>query len=206
MKRRSSTQRQSRLLRHEKRLSRSGYRSIAGIDEAGRGPLAGPVVAGAVILKKLRFSARIDDSKKLSPSQCETAYREIVDNAVVGIGIVGESVIDSINIYQATLQAMRQAIRGLSVPPDFIIVDGNMPLDADCPVQEIVGGDAQSISIAAASIVAKVTRDRIMQEYDKAYPGYGFARHKGYSTSYHRKAIKAHGRCPIHRSSFSASI
>jgi ribonuclease HII len=203
LKRRSRTPRRRRLLRHEERLSRSGFRLIAGVDEAGRGPLAGPVVAGAVILKSLRFRCRVDDSKALSASQRETAYREIVDNAFVGVGIVDEGVIDRINIYQATLSAMCRAVANLPVPPDVIMVDGNMHPRINCPVEPIVKGDSESLSIAAASIVAKVTRDRIMIGYDRAYPQYGFARHKGYGTPQHKAALRAHGRSPIHRVSFS---
>lgn len=192
-----------KLLSHEKRLSSSGYRAIAGIDEAGRGPLAGPVVAGAVILKDFDFTARIDDSKKLSAGARERAYREIREKAIIGIGIVDEKVIDEINIYRATIRAMHMAIADLEIPPDFIIVDGKMKLAAPCPVLSIVRGDSASLSIAAASIVAKVTRDRIMDSYDKEFPQYGFARHKGYPTKEHRKAIRIHLPSPIHRKTFA---
>jgi ribonuclease HII len=173
------------------------------VDEAGRGPLAGPVVAGAVILKSLRFSSTVDDSKKLSAKKRQTAYREILKKAAVGVGIVGEKEIDRINIYRATLRAMELAVSNLTIPPDYIIVDGNMKLAAVCPVECIVGGDGKSLSIAAASIVAKVTRDRLMLEYHKKYPQYGFARHKGYGTAGHKAAIRKNGPCPIHRKSFS---
>lgn len=194
---------QRKLLSHEKKLSSLGYKLIAGIDEAGRGPLAGPVVAGAVILKSFDFKARIDDSKKLSAGERDKAYREIVKKAIVGIGIVDESVIDEINIYQATIRAMQIAISNLETQPDYIIVDGRVKLQAPCPAQSIVKGDSLSISIAAASIVAKVTRDRIMIEYDKEFPHFGFAQHKGYPTKAHKMALCEHGPSCIHRKTFA---
>ena len=187
---------------HEKNLNNRGYRSIAGVDEAGRGPLAGPVVAGAVIIKDIRFKERIDDSKKLTANKREKAYREILKKSIVGIGIVDEKIVDDINIYQATKKAMQIAISKLKIPPDYVIVDGNMKIATKCPLKCIVEGDSKSLSIAAASIVAKVTRDRIMVEYDKLYPQYGFAKHKGYGTKEHMAAIKNHGASPIHRNSF----
>lgn len=199
MKRRSNTR---ALLIHERALNNSGYRKIAGVDEAGRGPLAGPVVAGAVILQRTKFNVRIDDSKKLSAAQRNKAFIEIVKGAVVGIGIVDENTIDRINIYQATKKAMQIAIANLTIPPDYIIVDGRMKISTRCPLKCIIGGDSKSLSIAAASIIAKVTRDRIMTEYDGIYPQYGFARHKGYGTKRHMAAIKLHGPSPIHRKSF----
>jgi ribonuclease HII len=205
--RRSSTRRlrarRLALLRHEKRLSKSGYRLIAGVDEAGRGPLAGPVVAGAVILKSDDFRSEIDDSKRLSARKREKAYQEILEKAVVGVGIVGEKIIDEINIYRATIRAMEIAISNLEIPPDYVIVDGTVKLPTSCPVKCITRGDSESLSIAAASIIAKVTRDRIMLEYDKVFPQYGFARHKGYPTLLHKRAIKDHGPSSIHRFSFS---
>ena len=176
---------------------------IAGVDEAGRGPLAGPVVAGAVILKRFSFKATIDNSKKLSEKKRESAYREIFKKALVGIGIVDEKVIDKINIYQATRLAMKRAIRALGAVPEYILVDGNMRLDIPHPQKQIIGGDAKSISIAAASIIAKVTRDRIMCEYDLAYPSYGFKYHKGYPTARHKKALLRYGPSPIHRYSYA---
>jgi ribonuclease HII len=172
------------------------------VDEAGRGPLAGPVVAAAVILQTFDFSERIDDSKKLSAAKRQKAYREIIDKAVVGIGIVDEKTIDRINIYQATIRAMHSALSNLKISPEYVIVDGKMKLSTKCPLKCIPGGDAKSISIAAASIIAKVTRDNIMSEYDKIYPEYGFARHKGYGTKSHIAALKEHGPSPIHRNSF----
>ncbi|MBU0881615.1 MAG: ribonuclease HII [Candidatus Omnitrophica bacterium] len=192
----------NRLLSREKRLSKSGYRFIAGVDEAGRGPLAGPVVAGAVILNDFRFKERIDDSKKLSAKMRERAYREILLKAVVGIGVVDEKVIDKINIYQATIKAMSAALANLEVPPDYVIVDGNVRIPAKCPVKCVIRGDSSSLSIACASIVAKVTRDRIMVKYDKIFPQYGFARHKGYPTRMHKEALLACGASSIHRRSF----
>ena len=193
----------SRLLIHEKRLRSSGYKFIAGVDEAGRGPLAGPVVAGAVILNDFRFKERIDDSKKLSAGMREKAYREILRKAVVGVGVVDEKVIDEINIYQATIRAMNEALANLEVPPDYVIVDGNVRIPARCPVKCIIRGDSSSLSIACASIVAKVTRDRIMVEYDKIFPQYGFARHKGYPTRVHKDALVSCGASPIHRMTFA---
>ena len=200
MKKRSNTK---ALLVHERGLNSSGYRSIAGVDEAGRGPLAGPVVAAAVILKTFDFKERIDDSKKLSALKREKAYGEIMKKAIVGVGIVGEKTIDRINIYQATKKAMQAALSNLKSSPGYVIVDGNMRLTTRCPLRCIPGGDAKSISIAAASIIAKVTRDRIMLKYDSVYPQYGFARHKGYGTKRHIAALKEHGPSPIHRNSFN---
>jgi Ribonuclease HII len=192
----------TRLLLHEKSLNSSGYRSIAGVDEAGRGPLAGPVVACAVIIRDIRFKERIDDSKKLTPRRRESACREILEKSIVGIGIIDEKVIDRINIYQATKKAMQMAVSKLKIPPDYCLVDGNMKIATKSPLKCIVGGDSKSLSIAAASIVAKVTRDDIMVKYDKLYPQYGFARHKGYGTKEHMAALEMHGPSPIHRFSF----
>ena len=203
MKRRSNTREQARhLLRFEKRLSSSGHRLIAGVDEAGRGPLAGPVVASACILKDTRFSCEINDSKQLSWKKREKAFAEILKKSIVGIGIVDEKTIDKINIYQATLRAMEMAIANLKIPPDYIIVDGRMKLVTKCPVKCIIKGDCKSMSIAAASIIAKVTRDGIMTKYDKEYPQYGFARHKGYGTRRHIQALHKFGPSPIHRFSY----
>lgn len=175
---------------------------IAGVDEAGRGPLAGPVVASAVILKDLDFKERIDDSKKLSPQQRVLAYKEISKKSIIGIGIVGEKTIDQINIYQATKKAMEIAIRNLKCPPDYVIVDGKIKLATECPIKCIIQGDSKSLSIACASIIAKVTRDRLMLKHDEQYPQYGFARHKGYPTKFHKSALKNHGPSLIHRYSF----
>lgn len=202
MKRRSNTLKARRLLRFERGLSSLGYELIAGVDEAGRGSLAGPVVAGAVILKERRFTCEIDDSKKLSAPKREAAYKEILDKAIVGVGIVSEKTIDEINIYRATLKAMELAIADLDIPPDYIIVDGRMKVASKCPVECVIRGDSKCMSIACASIIAKVTRDKLMREYDGEYPRYGFARHKGYGTIFHIEALKKFGPSPIHRLSF----
>lgn len=199
MKKRSNTKAP---LTHEKSLNNSGYQLIAGVDEAGRGPLAGPVVAAAVILKTFRFKERVDDSKKLSAKKREKAFSEIVKKSIFGIGIVDEKTIDKINIYQATKMAMQEAISKLETTPDYVIVDGKMKLITKCPIRCIPKGDSKSLSIAAASIIAKVTRDRIMLKYDNVYPQYGFARHKGYGTRSHMAALKKHGPSHIHRRSF----
>jgi len=192
------------LLRHEKRLNKAGYCLIAGVDEAGRGPLAGPVVAGAVILLETVFEQVIDDSKKLSAKRRELAYAEILQKAHVGVGIIGEKTIDDINIYQATIRAMQLAIANLPRQADYAIIDGNMNVPLSCPAESIIKGDSKSLSIAAASIIAKVTRDRIMKKFHIEYPQYGFARHKGYATLAHRNAIRQYGISPIHRRSFSS--
>lgn len=155
-----------------------------------------------MILKVLKFKADIDDSKKLSAKKREKAYDEILEKAVVGVGIVDEKTIDEINIYQATIKAMHLAIANLKIPPDYIIVDGRVRLVAGCPVKCIIRGDSQSLSIAAASIIAKVTRDRLMLKYHEIYPQYDFAKHKGYPTRFHKSALKEHGPSPIHRYTF----
>ncbi len=181
----------------------SEYEYICGIDEAGRGPLAGPVVAGAVILDKNTEILYLNDSKKLSEKKREALYDEIMEKAIaVGVGIVDEKVIDEINILQATYKAMRMAIANLSVKPQVLLNDAVIIPEVDIPQEKIIKGDAKSVSIAAASIIAKVTRDRIMVEYDENYPEYGFASHKGYGTKAHIDIIKEIGPCPIHRRSF----
>ncbi|MBN1527221.1 MAG: ribonuclease HII [Candidatus Omnitrophica bacterium] len=191
-----------RLLRQERALKSSGYTLVAGVDEAGRGPLAGPVVAGAVVFKDLDIKSEINDSKKLSAKKREKAFAEISEKAFVGIGVVDEKTIDEINIFQATRKAMLEALAKLEMPPDYVIVDGRMKIATKCPVKCIIGGDAKCLSIAAASIVAKVTRDRIMAEYDRLYPQYGFKQHKGYATLSHKRALRVHGPSAIHRNSF----
>ena len=191
------------MLAYEQRFESQGYKAIAGVDEAGRGPLAGPVVSAAVILRERKFKNRIDDSKVLSESQREKAYQEIRIKAWVAIGIVGEKIIDQINILEATILSMRRAIFFLSPQPDFVLVDGNMSLNLNIPYESIVRGDAQSLSIACASIIAKVTRDRIMSIYHRKYPEYGFLEHKGYGTKSHFEALKRIGPSPIHRMSFA---
>mgnify|MGYP001062396399 FL=1 len=179
------------------------YGTICGIDEAGRGPLCGPGVAAAVILPDEYNILYINDSKKLSETKREEVYKEIDKYAVAyGVGIVSPERIDEINILQATYEAMRTAIHKLSVTPDILLNDAVTIPMVDIKQVPIIKGDAKSQSIAAASIVAKVTRDHLMEEYDKLYPEYGFAKHKGYGTAAHIKAIKEYGPCPIHRRTF----
>lgn len=173
-----------------------------GIDEAGRGPLAGPVVAGAVIVKKRRFKNRIDDSKCLTPKEREEAFKEIKKKCLIGLGIVDNKVIDRINIFQATRLAMKKALDSLKIKPHFLLVDGNMKLGIPISTRYITGGDGKCLSIACASIVAKVTRDAIMNTYHKRFPVYGFKFNKGYPTKTHRKALTQFGPSPIHRRSF----
>ncbi len=176
---------------------------ICGIDEVGRGPFAGPVVAGAVILPKDCDILYINDSKKLSEKVREKLYDEILEKAVsASVGIVGPERIDEINILQATFEAMRKAIDGLSVKPDVLLNDAVTIPQVDIKQVPIIKGDAKSITIGAASIFAKVTRDRMMLEYDKQYPEYGFAKNVGYGTAEHIEALKKYGPCPIHRKSF----
>ncbi|MDZ7262374.1 MAG: ribonuclease HII [candidate division KSB1 bacterium] len=191
------------LLQWERALWAQGLTYLAGVDEAGRGPLAGPVVAAAVIFPEDIFIARVNDSKKLMPVERETLYEIIMDKALcVGIGQVSEEEIDRINILQATHQAMRLALGQLHIQPEHILVDGYGLPGHSLPQTAIVGGDRKCFSIAAASIIAKVTRDRMMIEYDKKYPQYGFAQHKGYPTRAHIQAIQKYGLCPIHRRSY----
>ena len=189
------------LKKYEKEYDSCGL--ICGIDEVGRGPLAGPVVAGAVILPKDCDILYINDSKKLSEKKREELYEVIMQKAVaVGIGYASHERIDEINILQATYEAMREAISKLSVRPDILLNDAVTIPGVDIKQVPIIKGDAKSISIGAASIVAKVTRDRLMVEYDSVYPGYGFASNKGYGSAAHIKAIKEIGPCEIHRQSF----
>ncbi len=179
------------------------YTYICGIDEAGRGPLAGPVVAGAVILPADCEILYLNDSKKLTPARREELYDEIMDKAVAaGIGMVGPARIDEINILQATYEAMREAVNQLSVQPDILLNDAVMLPGISIPQVPIVKGDAKSVSIAAASILAKVTRDRLMVQYEEILPGYGFAQNKGYGSREHIEALKRLGPTPIHRRSF----
>jgi ribonuclease HII len=186
----------------ESTFYRKGMQLVAGVDEVGRGPLAGPVTVAAVILKPHWFAAGLNDSKKVTPKHREELARRIREEAAAfSIVSVPPEEIDEINIYQATLLAMYQALKTLSVPPEAVIVDA-MPLHGRVPVMSVVHGDARSASVAAASIVAKVHRDRLMEEYDRQYPGYGFAGHKGYGTARHIEAIRELGITPIHRKSF----
>lgn len=187
----------------EEKLKNKGFLLIAGIDEAGRGPLAGPVVASAVILNKFKFKAKITDSKLLSPQKRTEAYLEIMDKATVGIGVVGADVIDRINIYRATILAMEQAVKNLKLPPDYLLIDGNIKLSTNIPQESLIKGELQSISIASASIIAKVTRDKIMTIYDRFIPHFGFKKHKGYGTKDHYLALNRIGPSPLHRKSFN---
>lgn len=186
---------------YEKEYSDCTY--ICGIDEVGRGPFAGPVVAGAVILPKDDPILYLNDSKKLSEKKREALYDEIMERAVAtGIGIVSPARIDEINILQATYEAMRQAVSRLSVQPQLLLNDAVTIPEIQIPQVPIIKGDAKSVSIAAASIVAKVTRDRMMEEYDKVLPEYGFASNKGYGSAAHIEALKKYGPSPIHRKTF----
>jgi ribonuclease HII len=175
---------------------------VCGVDEAGRGPLAGPVVAAAVILTPARIPEGLNDSKALSPKQRELLLNMIEKNAIIGIGISEPEEIDRINILGATLIAMKRAVLALPELPDMALIDGNKCPDLPCEAQTIVKGDSRSLSIAAASIVAKVTRDSLMVEADARFPGYGLAGHKGYPTKSHIEALKRLGATPIHRRSF----
>lgn len=189
---------------HFERLARvSGYFAIAGIDEAGRGPLAGPVVAAAVILPEGVELPGVTDSKQLSPDRREELLLMIRERAVsIGVGEAGADVIDRHNILQATLMAMAGAVAELSTPPDYLLIDGITPLPIRTPQRTIKKGDSLSLSIAAASIVAKVTRDRLLDRYEEIYPGYGFSRHKGYGSAAHLRAIATLGPTPVHRMTF----
>ncbi len=187
----------------EKMARREGYHLIAGVDEAGRGPLAGPVVAAAVIFPPDYCNVEINDSKKLSVTKRENLYEIIEKNAMaIGIRVVDADVIDRVNILQASLKAMRDAVLDLSASPDFLLVDGLHRIPIITPQKPLVKGDNVSISIAAASIMAKVTRDRIMEMYHRQFPQYNFQKNKGYGTREHVNAIRKFGICKIHRKSF----
>jgi ribonuclease HII len=189
---------------HFERQARSrGYSKVAGVDEAGRGPLAGPVVAAAVILPESFDLPGLTDSKQLSAKARERLYPLILTQALaVGVGVGRVEEIDRINILQATLRSMQRAIGRLGVPADFLLVDGNVPVPLPLPQQALIKGDSRSLSIAAASVVAKVVRDRIMCSLDRLHPGYGLAGHKGYGSAAHRAAIASLGPSPCHRRSF----
>ncbi|WP_341877315.1 ribonuclease HII [Defluviitalea saccharophila] len=193
---------------YENNYYSKGYKAIAGIDEVGRGPLAGPVVACAVILPKNCSILGINDSKKLSPSKREELFEIIHKKALsIGIGVVDPQTIDEINILQATYKAMKIALEKLEIVPEMLLIDGNNNLpNVSIPQQILVGGDGKSISIAAASIIAKVTRDRLMDAYHELYPEYDFIKNKGYGTEIHIKAIQQKGLCPIHRRSFTQNF
>ena len=192
-------------LKIERELLSQGFKTIAGVDEVGRGPLAGPVVCAAVVmpLKEIEIIQGVDDSKKLSPKKRELLAKLIRERALAyTVYEVNEKIIDEINILQATRLGMKNALESLKIVPDTVITDGNMTLDISFPQRSIVHDDALSYSIGAASIVAKVFRDALMEEYAKTYPAYGFERNKGYGTAEHIRAIKEHGICPIHRRTF----
>ncbi|MGN1301907.1 MAG: ribonuclease HII [Clostridia bacterium] len=192
------------LKEYENKLHEAGVNYIAGIDEAGRGPLAGPVVVGVVIMKPDSFIEGINDSKKISETKREKLYEQITEEALAwSVGIVTEKEIDEINILNATKKALTQALENLEIKPDRILVDALEHIDTKgVPYTSIIKGDAKIYSISAASIIAKVTRDRIMREYDEVYPEYGFAKHKGYGTAAHIEAIKTYGPCALHRKTF----
>ncbi len=218
--RRTTPHRRNFMLTFENEAGLAGFERVIGIDEAGRGPLAGPVVASAILLRSTSFVARVDDSKKMTDRQRERAFLEIFEKSYVGIGVMSEAVIDSHNILQATFLAMASAVRQLmeSLPaqekaqPEFqkrtlLLVDGPLfKSDLPYPFRPIIDGDARSLSIACASIVAKVYRDRILKTYDRIYPQYGFKQHKGYPTVSHRKAILENGLSPIHRRTFKVKL
>lgn len=188
----------------ENKLYSEGLKYIAGIDEAGRGPLAGPVVVGIAIMKPDSFIEGVNDSKKISEKKRELLYEQITNEAIDwSVGIVDQNEIDEINILNATKKALHMAITNLKIKPDRILVDALEHIDTcGIPYTSIIKGDAKVYSISAASIIAKVTRDRMMKEYDEIYPEYGFAGHKGYGTAKHIQAIKAYGPCPLHRKTF----
>lgn len=192
----------------EENLYEQGCNSICGIDEAGRGPLAGPVVVAAVIMPRNSMIEGVNDSKKVSEKKREVLYEQILQEAIsYGIGIIDQKEIDNINILNATKKGLTTAVQALTVRPDRIIVDALEHIDTcHIPYTSIIKGDAKCYSIAAASIIAKVTRDRIMRQWDEIYPKYGFAKHKGYGTKAHIEAIKEYGLTPIHRLSFVKNI
>ena len=193
------------LKKQEDELRKRGFNKICGIDEAGRGPLAGPVVVASVIMPADSMIEGVNDSKKVSEKKREKLYDQILEEAIsYGVGIVGQDEIDEINILNATKKGLTMSLKELTVKPDLIIVDALTHIDTmGIPYESIIKGDAKCYSISAASIIAKVTRDRIMREWDKVYPEYGFEKHKGYGTSAHIEAIKKYGLCPIHRKSFT---
>lgn len=191
------------MLSYEREVRTKGYKLIAGIDEVGRGPLAGPVVASAVILRDDCYLPGLTDSKKLTASVREQFYELIIKNAeAIGVGIVPPQVIDNINIYEATKLAMIEAVKDLKIEPDYLLLDA-MKLDLHIDQQSIIKGDAKSVSIAASSVIAKVTRDRIMMNLAKEYPQYGYEKHMGYGTKVHLDALKQYGVTNYHRKSFA---
>lgn len=187
---------------HEKKALSAGYEPVAGIDEAGRGPLAGPVVAACVVVCNTEFTERIDDSKKLTQRMRERAFIDILNRCDVGIGSASVEDVDRLNIYNATLLAMKRAVNELKKKPTYLLIDGKMDVPVRVPRTYITHGETFSVSIACASIIAKVFRDRFMVEEDCKYPVYGFRKHKGYGTAGHMEAIRRYGLCPIHRKTF----
>lgn len=196
------------LKEQENELRKKGFKTICGIDEAGRGPLAGPVVVASVIMPEDSMIEGVNDSKKVSEKKREKLYDQILEEAIsYGVGIIGQDEIDEINILNATKKGLTLSLKELTVKPDLIIVDALTHIDTlGIPYESIIKGDAKCYSIAAASIIAKVTRDRIMREWDKVYPEYGFEQHKGYGTAKHIATIKEYGLCPIHRKSFTKNF
>ncbi len=192
----------------EEEIYENGYKNICGIDEAGRGPLAGPVVVAGVIMPKDSMIEGVNDSKKVSEKKREMLYDKIIEEAIsYSIAIIGQDVIDKINILQATKQGVTSVVKELDVKPNLIIIDALQNIDtAGVEYKSIIKGDEKCYSIGAASILAKVTRDRIMRQWDEVYPQYGFSKHKGYGTSEHIRAIKEFGLCPIHRRSFTKNF
>ncbi len=192
----------------EKELYKKGFKNICGIDEAGRGPLAGPVVVAGVIMPEDSMIEGVNDSKKVSEKKRELLYDKILEEAIsYSVAIIGQDVIDEINILNATKQGVTNVVKGLDIRPELIIIDALQHINTDgVPYEAIIKGDAKCYSIAAASIIAKVTRDRIMREWDDVYPQYGFIAHKGYGTAKHIQMIKEYGLCPIHRRSFTKNF
>jgi ribonuclease HII len=188
---------------HEARLRARGFELVAGVDEVGRGPLAGPVVVAAVILDPDHLPDGLNDSKKLTASVRERLFTEIMRHAHVAIASIPAARIDAINIRQATFEAMAEAVNGLAVRADFALIDGRDVPSLPCPAEALIGGDRRSLSIAAASIIAKVTRDRMMTLLAQTYPDFGFEKHMGYGTAKHLEALALHGPTPLHRMSFA---
>lgn len=196
------------LKKDEQELYKNNIQYICGIDEAGRGPLAGPVVVAAVIMPKDSFIEGVNDSKKVSEKKREQLYDEIIDNCIAyGVGIIDQIKIDEINILEATRLGVKEAVQELKQKPDIILVDALTKIDTGgVPYKSIIKGDAKEYSIACASIIAKVTRDRIMRKWDEVFPAYGFAKHKGYGTAEHRKILKEIGPCMLHRKTFIKNL
>lgn len=201
-------QRLEELKKQENQLMKKGFKTICGIDEAGRGPLAGPVVVASVIMPEDSMIEGINDSKKISEKKREKIYEQILEEAIsYGVGIIGQDEIDKINILNATKKGLTMSLKELTVKPNLIIVDALTHIDTmGIPYESIIKGDAKCYSIAAASIIAKVTRDRIMREWANVYPQYGFEQHKGYGTAKHISAIREYGLSPIHRKSFTKNF